>query len=187
MIELYTDGSCDNRKGDGGWGWVAISRAEGISASNGATEANLHPGDEVVSQGSGGFAPGSGKTNNAMELQAIYHALNWVMVARPEIDNHSISGIPLWTDSSYARKALTEYVPKWRLRGWTTSLGEPVANQAQMKYISRRLRQCHQAGYGIRIRHIKGHRYYWNEYADRLAGDARLAGALRATGPTPGA
>jgi len=177
-IEIYTDGSCDNLKGDGGWGWVAVSRPEGVSPANGATQANRHPGDVILAEGSGGFPPGSGKTNNAMELTAIYESLNWVIVNQPEVDgNGPIASIPLWTDSSYARKCLTEYIPKWQRRNWLTSLGKPVANKALLMYIVRRLKQCNAKGYGIRIRKIKGHLYHWNDYADRIAGESRrLAG-----------
>jgi ribonuclease HI len=181
MIEIYTDGSCDNKKGDGGWGWVAVRRAEGVSAANGPGGANYHPGDAIVAEDSGGFPPGSGRTNNYMELQAIYNALNWLIVTRPEIVQANGGGhksVPLWTDSTYARKCLTEYIPKWKARGWTTSIGTPVANRTLLLYITRRLKQCHALGYGVRIRHIKGHRYFYNEHADNLAGAARIAAAL---------
>ena len=177
-LEIYTDGSCDNRKGDGGWAWVAVCRPEGVNAANGARQANRHPEDYVVGEGSGGFPPGSGKTNNIMELQGIYNALNWVVATRPEVTcDHGgrIRSLPIWTDSSYARKCLTEYIPKWQARGWTTSIGKPVANKALLLYIVRRMKQCHALGYGIRIRHIKGHLFDWNDYADKLAGEARKA------------
>lgn len=163
VIELYTDGS--NYKGTGGYGWVLLRRNVPPFTGNAPTHHNFVEGDEIIAEGSGGFTTGA--TNNSMELAGIHHGLTYIKTRGYE------EPVVVWTDSSYARHAITNWAIKWKHTGWKTSLGKPVANQKRIEYILMRLRQIRKAGCQIKIRNLKGHLYYWNEYADQLAGDAR--------------
>jgi ribonuclease HI len=59
-------------------------------------------------------------TNNRMELTAAIEALK--ALKRP-------SRVALYTDSTYVRTGITEWVAAWRARGWRTADRKPVKNQ----------------------------------------------------------
>jgi ribonuclease HI len=59
-------------------------------------------------------------TNNRMELTAAIEALR--ALKRP-------SRVALYTDSTYVRTGITEWVAAWRARGWRTADRKPVKNQ----------------------------------------------------------
>jgi ribonuclease HI len=58
-------------------------------------------------------------TNNRMELTAAIEALR--ALRRPCL-------VALYTDSEYLRKGITEWLPRWRQRGWRTASRKPVKN-----------------------------------------------------------
>ena len=58
-------------------------------------------------------------TNNRMELTAAIEALK--ALRRPCL-------VALYTDSEYQRKGITEWLPRWRERGWRTASRKPVKN-----------------------------------------------------------
>ncbi len=58
-------------------------------------------------------------TNNRMELQAAIEALR-ALKQRVEVD--------LYTDSTYVRNGITEWLPNWKARGWRTAARKPVQN-----------------------------------------------------------
>jgi ribonuclease HI len=107
-------------------------------------------------------------TNNRMELRAAVEALN--TLKRP-------CRVDLYTDSSYLRDGITQWVHKWRRNGWKTASKEPVKNQdlwmALMTAVERHEVEWHWT---------KGHAGDdLNERADQLATDA--ARAVRAADP----
>jgi ribonuclease HI len=59
-------------------------------------------------------------TNNRMELTAAIEALK--ALKRP-------CRVALYTDSTYVRNGITEWLPAWRARGWRTADKKPVKNQ----------------------------------------------------------
>ncbi len=59
-------------------------------------------------------------TNNRMELTAVIRALE--ALKRPV-------EVRLFTDSEYVRRGITEWLPRWKARGWRTSDRKPVKNQ----------------------------------------------------------
>jgi ribonuclease HI len=59
-------------------------------------------------------------TNNRMELTAAIEALR-ALKQRCRVD--------LYTDSTYVRNGIREWVPAWRARGWRTADRKPVKNQ----------------------------------------------------------
>ena len=59
-------------------------------------------------------------TNNRMELTAAIEALK--ALKRP-------CRVAVYTDSTYVRNGITEWLPAWRARGWRTADKKPVKNQ----------------------------------------------------------
>ena len=59
-------------------------------------------------------------TNNRMELMAAISALEALTEA---------CEVVLFTDSQYVRQGITEWMPGWVRRGWTTAGGDPVKNR----------------------------------------------------------
>jgi len=59
-------------------------------------------------------------TNNRMELTAAIEALNALRGSRSVI---------LHTDSKYVMRGITEWMTKWKERGWKTAAKKPVKNQ----------------------------------------------------------
>ena len=95
----YTDGACKGNPGAGGWGAHLIF-------SDGSSQ-DLYGGEADT-------------TNNRMELMGAIKAL--------EYSPQDIK-IELWTDSSYVKNGINEWVANWKKRGWKTASKKSVANQ----------------------------------------------------------
>lgn len=131
----YTDGACKGNPGAGGWGAHLIF-------SDGQTQ-DLYGG-------------ASDTTNNRMELmgaiQALTHSPHEPM-------------LEIWTDSSYVKKGITEWVENWKKRGWKTASNKPVANQDLWQQLDA---LCHARK--VEWHWVKGHAgHAGNEKADELA------------------
>ncbi len=141
QVQVHTDGGCEPNPGPGGW--AAILRWEG-------REWVLAGNDPQT-------------TNNRMELQAAVAALALLerLLGRCRID--------LYTDSTYLRRGVEEWLPRWAARGWETKARTPVKNQDLWQLLSR-LVQCHE----VRWHWLRGHSGDpLNERADALATEAR--------------
>ena len=167
-VDIFTDGSASTKDGSGGWAFVATKRpghkVEGFSSQQ------YHADDIVMRKASGG--KGS-TTSNAMELDAMYQALTWL---RGKVyHGHDDPTVSLYTDSKYARSAVTQWAWNWRKNGWVNSTGQPVANRQRIEYTLLRLLQLrNEHGVSVKIKWVKGHAgYYYNEMADQMAGEAR--------------
>jgi ribonuclease HI len=95
-------------------------------------------------------------TNNRMELTAAIEALK--ALKKP-------SRVALYTDSTYVRSGITEWVPAWRARGWRTADKKPVKNQDLWEVLSE-LAARHEVAWHW-VRGHSGHPE--NERADELA------------------
>ena len=95
----YTDGACKGNPGAGGWGAHLIF-------SDGSTQ-DLYGGEPDT-------------TNNRMELMGAISALKY--------SPQNIK-IELWTDSSYVKNGINEWIANWKKRGWKTASKKSVANQ----------------------------------------------------------
>ncbi len=107
-------------------------------------------------------------TNNRMELLAAIRALE--ALRRP-------CRVRLVTDSEYLKKGITEWLPRWKARGWRTSERKPVKNAD----LWRRLDEL-AARHEIEWEWVRGHSGHpENERVDRLARTAlrRLATGAR--------
>ncbi len=138
QVIIYTDGACDPNPGPGGW--AAVLRFD--------TSAAMH--EKVLT----GAEPRT--TNNRMELQAVIAALN--ALKKP-------CHVILHTDSRYVQKGVTEYLARWKAKGWQTSDRKAVANQDLWQALEEAL-QRHQ----IEWVWVKGHAGDpLNERVDQLA------------------
>jgi ribonuclease HI len=124
------------RGNPGPGGWGAILRA-------GAHEKELWGGELLT-------------TNNRMELTAAIEALK--ALKRP-------TRVAVYTDSTYVRSGITEWVPAWRARGWRTAGKKAVKNQDLWEALSE-LAARHQ----VEWHWVRGHSGHpENERADQLA------------------
>ncbi|WP_440464066.1 DNA polymerase III subunit epsilon [Psychrobacter sp. ASPA161_6] len=131
----YTDGACKGNPGAGGWGAHLIF-------SDGRTQ-DLYGGTKET-------------TNNRMELMGAIQALTH----SPHEHN-----LEIWTDSSYVKKGITEWIEGWKKRGWKTASKKPVANQDLWQQLDA---LCQQRD--VDWHWVKGHAgHAGNEKADELA------------------
>ncbi|AHH99891.1 hypothetical protein KALB_6532 [Kutzneria albida DSM 43870] len=95
-------------------------------------------------------------TNNRMELMAPIQALE--TLTRPSV-------VRIYTDSTYVRNGITQWMAKWKRNGWQTSGRQPVKNADLWQRLE-------QAGsrHEVEWLWVKGHAGHpENERADRLA------------------
>jgi ribonuclease HI len=96
---IYTDGACSGNPGPGGWGAVIFDEREKQNNISGKVKDT---------------------TNNRMELTAPIMALKKIK---------SKSHITIFTDSTYVKNGITEWIKKWEKNGWKTSNKKPVKNK----------------------------------------------------------
>jgi ribonuclease HI len=151
-LEIYTDGACVPNPGPGGWG--AVLRF-------GRHEKELY-----------GSQPGV-TTNNRMELTAPIRALE--SLTRPSV-------VLLYTDSTYVRNGITQWLPRWKNNGWRTSAKEPVKNADLWQELETALQP-----HDVTWHWVKGHAGHpENERADRLAARGCVEAVSATTGGVAG-
>ena len=95
-------------------------------------------------------------TNNRMELTAAIQAL----AALKERCR-----VALYTDSTYVRSGITEWLPTWRARGWRTADRKPVKNQDLWEALAAQAER-----HEVQWHWVRGHSGHpENERADELA------------------
>lgn len=131
----YTDGACKGNPGAGGWGAHLIF-------SEGTTQ-DLYGGEADT-------------TNNRMELMGAIQALTH--------SPHELK-LEIWTDSSYVKNGITEWIANWKKRGWKTASKKPVANQDLWQQLD-----TLNSSRNVSWHWVKGHAgHAGNEKADELA------------------
>ena len=132
---IYTDGACSGNPGPGGWGAVIFD--------NENKQKNISGSEENT-------------TNNRMELSAAIMALEEV---------NTNSEITIYTDSTYVKNGITEWVLKWKENGWKNSNKEPVKNKDLWEKLDNLCAQN-----TIYWKWVKGHASNkYNNLADELA------------------
>ncbi|MDC0472649.1 ribonuclease HI [Pelagibacteraceae bacterium] len=96
---IYTDGACSGNPGPGGWGVVILDE--------GKNQKNVSGKEKNT-------------TNNRMELTAPIMALK-------EIETNS--EVIIYTDSTYVKNGITEWIKKWEKNGWKSANKKPVKNK----------------------------------------------------------
>ena len=113
--------------------------------------------------GSGGAASG---TNQIAELRAVLEAIK----AHP-----GTAELLIESDSQYAIKCASVWLPGWRRKGWRTASGTAVKNLALIQAIDAAIGgRAGEVGFTWVRGHVGNH---CNELADELAGVAALAAA----------
>ena len=129
--------------------------------TDGACRGNPGPGGWGVWMIAGGhekelFGGDADTTNNRMELMAVIEALR--ALKRP-------CKVVLHTDSQYVQKGISEWIHKWKARGWRTADKKLVKNVDLWMELDQA-----RAQHVIDWRWIKGHAgHEGNEKADQLA------------------
>ena len=100
---IYTDGSCLNNPGPGGWSFIIVEN-QGITTER--------------------FGNLAQTTNNQMELQAVIEALKWTLEIKGP---RAIATI--FTDSRYVQQGITLWMSNWKRNQWRTAQGQAVKNQ----------------------------------------------------------
>ena len=97
--KIYTDGACSGNPGPGGWGAVIFDKDNNQKEISGK---EMHT------------------TNNRMELLAPIMALRKI---KPN------SEVTIYTDSTYVKNGITEWIKKWENNGWQGAKKKPVKNK----------------------------------------------------------
>ena len=97
--KIYTDGACSGNPGPGGWGAVIFDQND--------KQKNISGGEKNT-------------TNNRMELLAAIMSLKKIK---------SNSEVIIFTDSTYVKNGITEWMKKWKKNGWKNSNKKPVKNK----------------------------------------------------------
>jgi len=135
---IYTDGACVGNPGPGGWGAVIFDDKEKQNNISGSVKDT---------------------TNNRMELTAPIMALKRIK---------SESDVVIFTDSSYVKNGITEWIKKWEKNGWKNTNKKPVKNIDLWKKLNDLCKKNK-----VTWKWIKGHSdNKYNNLADQLATSA---------------
>ena len=135
---IYTDGACAGNPGPGGWGAVIF---EGNQKQNNIS-------GNVINT-----------TNNRMELVAPIKAL---MRIKPKSD------VLIFTDSTYVKNGITDWIKKWEKNGWKSANKKPIKNKDLWKKLNDLCKK-----HKITWKWVKGHsNNRFNNLADQLATNA---------------
>ena len=96
---IYTDGACSGNPGPGGWGAVIFDEKNKQRNISGKVKET---------------------TNNRMELLAPIMALKKIK---------SKSDVVIFTDSTYVKNGITDWIKKWEKNDWKNSNKKPVKNK----------------------------------------------------------
>ena len=111
IIELWTDGSCNNKTGLGAYAFAGTVKPHGTDKSS------------VVYQEAKSY---HGTTSNRMEMLAAIKGLEWARNSAPEF------AVIHYSDSQYLLNIPT-WAKKWRVNGWKTANKKQVKNKDLVK------------------------------------------------------
>ena len=97
--KIYTDGACSGNPGPGGWGAVIFDQDD--------KQKNISGSEKNT-------------TNNRMELLAAIMSLKKIKTN---------SEVVIFTDSTYVKNGITEWMKNWKKNGWKNSSKKPVKNK----------------------------------------------------------
>ena len=135
---IYTDGACSGNPGPGGWGAVIFDENK--------KQINIS-GKETMT------------TNNRMELLAPIMAIKRIKEK---------SEITVYTDSTYLKNGITDWIKKWEKNGWKSSSNQPIKNKDLWLELNK-LSSEHKVSWNW----VEGHsNNEFNNLADKLATEA---------------
>ena len=133
--KIYTDGACSGNPGPGGWGAVIFDQNN--------KQKNISGSEKNT-------------TNNRMELLAAIMSLKKIKTN---------SEVVIFTDSTYVKNGITEWMKNWKKNGWKNSSKKPVKN----KDLWEKLDKLCEANI-VSWKWVKGHSTNeFNNLADELA------------------
>ena len=133
--KIYIDGACSGNPGPGGWGAVIIDQDD--------KQKNISGSEKNT-------------TNNRMELLAAIMSLKKIKTN---------SEVVIFTDSTYVKNGITEWMKNWKKSGWKNSSKKPVKN----KDLWEKLDKLCEAN-SVSWKWVKGHSTNeFNNLADELA------------------
>ena len=133
--KIYTDGACAGNPGPGGWGAVIFDQDD--------KQKNISGSEKNT-------------TNNRMELLAAIMSLKKIKTN---------SEVVIFTDSTYVKNGITEWMKNWKKNGWKNSSKKPVKN----KDLWEKLDKLCEAN-SVSWKWVKGHSSNeFNNLADELA------------------
>ena len=133
--KIYTDGACSGNPGPGGWGAVIFDQDD--------KQKNISGSEKNT-------------TNNRMELLAAIMSLKKIK---------SNSEVVIFTDSTYVKNGITEWMKNWKKNGWKNSNKKPVKNKDLWVKLDK---LCESNS--VSWKWVKGHSYNeFNNLADELA------------------
>ena len=133
--KIYTDGACSGNPGPGGWGAVILDQDD--------KQKNISGSEKNT-------------TNNRMELLAAIMSLKKIKAN---------SKVVIFTDSTYVKNGITEWMKNWKKNGWKNSSKKPVKN----KDLWEKLDKLCEAN-SVSWKWVKGHSTNeFNNLADELA------------------
>ena len=136
--KIYTDGACSGNPGPGGWGAVILDQDD--------KQKNISGSEKNT-------------TNNRMELLAAIMSLKKIKTN---------SEVVIFTDSTYVKNGITEWMKNWKKNGWKNSSKKPVKN----KDLWEKLDKLCEAN-SVSWKWVKGHSTNeFNNLADELATNA---------------
>ena len=96
---VYTDGACSGNPGPGGWGAVNFDKDKNQENISGKVKDT---------------------TNNRMELMAPIMTLKKIKTD---------SEITIYTDSTYVKNGITNWIKRWEKNGWMSAKKKPIKNK----------------------------------------------------------
>lgn len=133
--KIYTDGACSGNPGPGGWGAVILDQDD--------KQKNISGSEKNT-------------TNNRMELLAAIMSLKKIKTN---------SEVVIFTDSTYVKNGITEWMKNWKKNGWKNSNKKPIKN----KDLWIKLDKLCQSN-SVSWKWVKGHsNNKFNNLADELA------------------
>ena len=133
--KIYTDGACTGNPGPGVWGAVIFDQDD--------KQRNISGSEKNT-------------TNNRMELLAAIMSLKKIKTN---------SEVVIFTDSTYVKNGITEWMKNWKKNGWKNSSKKPVKN----KDLWEKLDKLCEAN-SVSWKWVKGHSTNeFNNLADELA------------------
>lgn len=114
-IQIYTDGSCINNPGPGGWAFIITDQDGNTLLSDAGGETHT--------------------TNNQMEMWAVHRALNTLENGR--LFHALPPDVPavLFSDSEYVINGLTKWRANWEAKGMKNGKNKPVKNVTLWKIL----------------------------------------------------
>lgn len=155
-MKIFTDGSCLENPGPGGWAFVCFF----TKRENEKRGIKVEAGHELNT------------TNNRMEMLA---ALNALLYVRGLIENGEVKreagAVEVVSDSAYVVNAINKgWIESWKKNEWKTAKGQDVKNKEYWVAIDNVMKQINRGKKVVAFVKVKGHSgNSMNELVDKIA------------------